>query len=91
MSVRVRLPTIFQPMAGGAAMLEAEAGTVAEVFSQLERRHPGLEDRLVDEGGELRPFVNVFVGDEDIRYLAGLDTAVPDGAEVSILPAVAGG
>ncbi|MGH8937602.1 MAG: MoaD/ThiS family protein [Acidimicrobiia bacterium] len=90
MTVRVRLPTILRSLADGEALVRAEGQTVGEVFADLEQRHPGLGDRLVDQG-DLHRFVNVFVGDEDIRYLQGLDTPVPEGAEISILPAVAGG
>jgi molybdopterin synthase sulfur carrier subunit len=90
MTVLVRLPTILRPLADGQALVRAEGQTVGEVFADLEQRHPGIGDRLVDQRG-LHQFVNVFVGDEDVRYLDGLDTPVPEGAEISILPAVAGG
>jgi sulfur-carrier protein len=90
MAVTVRIPTTFRPLAGGASTVEAEGSTVAEVLASLEAKHPGFADRLLEDGA-LRKFVNVFVGDEDIRFMAGLDTEVPDGEMVAILPAVAGG
>ncbi len=91
MSVTVRIPTTLRPLAGGNATVELEPGTLAEVLSSLDKRHPGFADRLLDEQGELRRFVNVFVADDDVRYLHGLDTPVPDGDTVAIIPAVAGG
>jgi molybdopterin synthase sulfur carrier subunit len=91
MAVTVRIPTQLRELAGGSPEVTAEAGTVAEVLKQLEGAHPGFAARLFDEGGELRRFVNVFVADEDIRFLDGIDTAVADGETVSIIPAVAGG
>jgi sulfur-carrier protein len=90
MAVTVRIPTTFRPLAGGASTVEAEGSTVAEVLGSLEAKHPGFADRLLEDGA-LRKFVNVFVGDEDIRFMSGLDTEVPDGEMVAILPAVAGG
>jgi sulfur-carrier protein len=90
MAVTVRIPTTFRPLAGGASTVEAEGSTVAEVLASLEAKHPGFADRLLEDGA-LRKFVNVFVGDEDIRFMSGLDTEVPDGEMVAILPAVAGG
>ncbi|MDX1450390.1 MAG: MoaD/ThiS family protein [Acidimicrobiia bacterium] len=91
MAVSVRIPTVMRPLAGGAAIVDASGDDVDAVLNDLTDRFPGLADRLRDENGGLHRFVNVFVGDEDIRYLEGLHTAVPDGAEVSIIPAVAGG
>lgn len=90
-AVTVRIPTQLRPLAGGNAEVGVEGTTVAEVLKALEAAHPGFQDRLFDEGGKLRRFVNVFVADEDIRFLDGLDTAVPAGSTVSIVPAVAGG
>jgi sulfur-carrier protein len=90
MAVTVRIPTTFRPLAGGASTVDAEGSTVAEVLASLEAKHPGFADRLLEDGA-LRKFVNVFVGDEDIRFMSGLDTEVPDGEMVAILPAVAGG
>ena len=91
MAVSVRLPTTLRPLTGGASEVQVEAGTVAEALSALEISHPGFSDRILDESGQLRRFVNVFVSDDDIRFLDGLDTAVPEGGTVAIIPAVAGG
>jgi sulfur-carrier protein len=91
MAVSVRIPTQLRELAGGASEVEVDAGSVAEVLAGLEALHPGFAERLHDTDGSLRRFVNVFVADEDIRFLQGVDTAVADGATVSIVPAVAGG
>jgi MoaD family protein len=91
MSVKVRVPTTLRTLTGGKSEVEVEAETVGEVVQALEQAHPGFADRLVDEDGKLRRFVNVFLADDDVRFLDGLDTKVPDGETVSILPAVAGG
>jgi molybdopterin converting factor small subunit len=91
MSVTVRIPTQLRELSGGAAELSAEGATVAEVLKALEAAHPGFAERLFDDRGELRRFVNVFVADEDIRFLDGVNTDVAPGATVSIVPAVAGG
>jgi molybdopterin synthase sulfur carrier subunit len=91
MPVTVRIPTQLRELAGGASEITTEAGTVQSVLAQLEVAHPGLGERLFDESGELRRFVNVFVADEDIRFLSGVDTVVDDGQTLSIVPAVAGG
>jgi molybdopterin synthase sulfur carrier subunit len=91
MAVTIRIPTTLRPMAGGQSQVEVEGATVGEVIDGLDQAHPGFRDRLLDEGGSLRRFVNVFVADDDVRYLQGLDTPVPDGETVAILPAVAGG
>jgi molybdopterin synthase sulfur carrier subunit len=91
MAVTVRIPTTMRPLTGGDKQVAVEPGTLAEIVEALETAHPGLGDRLVDEEGQLRKFVNVFVDDDDVRYLDGLDTAVADGITVSIIPAVAGG
>jgi molybdopterin synthase sulfur carrier subunit len=71
--------------------VEASGSTVAEVIAWLESRYPGLQERLLDEGGEVRRFVNIYVNEEDVRFLQGLDTEVKDGTEISVIPAVAGG
>jgi molybdopterin converting factor small subunit len=89
--VTVRIPTQLRPLAGGNATVTVPGSTVGEVLKGLEAAHPGFNDRLFDESGQLRRFVNVFVAEEDIRFLEGLDTPVADGATVSIVPAVAGG
>lgn len=91
MAVTVRIPTQLRELSGGAAELSVEGGTVSEVLKALETAHPGFAERLYDEQGQLRRFVNVFVADEDIRFQQGLDTPTPDGTTVSIVPAVAGG
>jgi sulfur-carrier protein len=91
MSIRVRIPTQLRPLAGGAGEVEVEGATVGDALKGLDALHPGFGERLFDDGGNLRRFVNVFVGEEDIRFLDGLGTPVPAGAVVSVVPAVAGG
>lgn len=91
MSVTVRIPTTLRPMAGGASTVQVEGATLGEVIANLDTAHPGFKDRLLDDSGALRKFVNLFVADDDVRYLQGLDTPVPAGETVSIIPAVAGG
>ena len=91
MAVTVRIPTTLRPMAGGNKHVEVEPGSLSDVIAGLDRAHPGFADRLLDDSGGLRKFVNVFVDDDDVRYLAGLATAVGDGITVSTSPAVAGG
>lgn len=91
MAVTVRIPTQLRTLSGGTGEVTVEGSTVTEVLKALETAHPGFGERLFDGDGELRRFVNVFVADEDIRFLQGLDTPVPDGESVSIVPAVAGG
>ena len=89
--ISVRIPTQLRTLTGGQAEVSLEGGTVGEVLKALDAAHPGLRERLFDESGELRRFVNVFVADEDVRFREGLDTPVQDGQTVSIIPAVAGG
>jgi molybdopterin synthase sulfur carrier subunit len=91
MAVTVRVPTTLRPLSGGTKQVEVDPGTLAEVIANLEAAHPGFADRLLDDDGGLRKFVNIFVDDDDVRYLNGLDTPVADGLTVSIIPAVAGG
>ncbi len=91
MAVTVRIPTQLRELSGGASEVTADGDTVASVLAGLEAAHPGFNERLFDEGGQLRRFVNVFVADEDIRFLDGVDTPVSEGQTVSIVPAVAGG
>lgn len=91
MAVKVRIPTPLQGLTGGVPEVEAEGKTVREVIDDLERRYGGIKARLCEESGEVRRFVNIFVNDEDIRFLKGLDTEVKDGDELSIIPAIAGG
>jgi molybdopterin synthase sulfur carrier subunit len=90
-AVRVKIPTQLRASSGGESEVEVDGGTVGEVLTALYDRHEDLRERLADGEGTLRRFVNVYVGGEDIRFADGLDTTVPDGAEVQILPAVAGG
>ena len=91
MAVTVKLPTQLRSVAGGAAEAQSQGSTVGEVLEGLYAQHGELRDRIAGEDGELRRFVNVFLAGEDIRFLDGLGTAVPDDAELTILPAVAGG
>jgi molybdopterin synthase sulfur carrier subunit len=91
MAVTVKLPTQLRAAAGNATEAQVEGGTVGEALQSLYEQHAELRDRIADEGGGLRRFVNVFLGGEDIRFLEGLETPVDDGDELTILPAVAGG
>jgi sulfur-carrier protein len=91
MSVSVRIPTTLRTLTAGKSEVSLEGSNVRDVLSGLDQAHPGFAERLLDDDGNLRRFVNVFVADDDIRFLEGLDTPVPDGSEVSIIPAVAGG
>lgn len=91
MTVTVRIPTVMRTATDGAASLDVEGATVAELFSSLVAQYPGLKGQLIDETGTLHKFVNVYRNDDDIRYLDKLDTALSAGDTVSILPAVAGG
>jgi sulfur-carrier protein len=91
MSVSVRIPTTLRTLTEGKSEVSLEGSNVRDVLTRLDQAHPGFADRLLDDDGNLRRFVNVFVADDDIRFLEGLDTPVPDGSEVSIIPAVAGG
>lgn len=91
MTVQVRIPTILRSYTGGAAEVTASEGTLREVLAGLDAAYPGLAGRIIDDGGQLRRFVNVYVGDEDVRFAQGLDTQVAAGTRVSVIPAVAGG
>jgi sulfur-carrier protein len=91
MSVQVRIPTILRTYTGGASEVSADGGTLAEVLDSLESSYPGIRARVLDDGGKLRRFVNVYVGEEDVRFASGLETPTPEGAKVSVIPAVAGG
>jgi molybdopterin synthase sulfur carrier subunit len=91
MSVTVRVPAQLRTLTGGNAQVSVEGSTVGEVLKALDAAHPGFGDRLFDEDGSLRRFVNVFLADEDVRFLQGLDSVVSDGQTLSIVPAVAGG
>ncbi|MFF4169927.1 MoaD/ThiS family protein [Streptomyces sp. NPDC001744] len=90
MAIEVRIPTILRTYTDGAKSVEGSGGTLAELFADLETRHTGIEARIVDDG-KLRRFVNVYLNDEDVRFLDGIDTKLSDGDNVTILPAVAGG
>ena len=91
MSLIVRIPTQLRTLTGGAGEVEVEGATVGDALKALDAAHPGLAERLFDDSGGLRRFVNVFLADEDVRFLEGLDTPVADGQTLSIVPAVAGG
>jgi sulfur-carrier protein len=90
MAVTIRIPTPLRTLTGGEDQVNADGGTVGQVIENLEKRHPGIRDRLLDEKG-VRRFVNIYVGDEDIRFLDGLETKLKEGEEISIVPAIAGG
>ncbi|HUC56063.1 MAG TPA: MoaD/ThiS family protein [Streptosporangiaceae bacterium] len=90
MAIEVRIPTILRPLTGGEKAVEGSGGTLDELLIDLDSRHSGLRARLVDDSG-LRRFVNVYLNDEDVRFLGGLGTQVKDGDTVTVLPAVAGG
>jgi molybdopterin converting factor small subunit len=90
MAIEVRIPTILRTYTGGAKSVEGSGSTLAGLIADIESRHTGLADRLVDDGG-LRRFVNVYLNDQDVRFLGGLEVPVKDGDTVTVLPAVAGG
>lgn len=91
MSVSVRVPTILRSYTDGASEVTAEGATLAEVLDDLDARFAGIKGRVLDDNGELRRFVNVYVGNDDVRFLDHLATPTPDGTQVSVIPAVAGG
>ncbi len=91
MSSTVRVPTILRSYTDGASEVTADGATLGEVLDSLDASYPGMKGRIVDEQGELRRFVNVYVGNDDVRFLDGLDTPVHEGSQVSVIPAVAGG
>ncbi|RNL66141.1 MoaD/ThiS family protein [Nocardioides marmoriginsengisoli] len=91
MSVSVRIPTILRTYTGGDSEVTAEGGDLSAVLDNLEANYPGIKARILDDGGDIRRFVNVYVGNEDVRFLDSLGTATPAGVQVSIIPAVAGG
>jgi len=91
MSVNVRIPTPLRKLTGGSDEVAIEAANIGELIDNLEAAHAGLKERLCDEAGEIRRFVNVYVNDEDVRFLDGRNTALKEGDEVSIVPAIAGG
>jgi len=89
--IKVRIPTPLRPMTGGKSEVEIAGATVSEIIENLGSAHPGIKERLYDEQGEVRRFINIYVNEEDIRFLTGKDTPLKDGDEVSIIPAIAGG
>jgi molybdopterin synthase sulfur carrier subunit len=89
--IKVRIPTPLRPLTKNQGEVEAKAASIAEMIENLNAAHPGLKDRLCDDKGELRRFVNIYVNEEDIRFLKGKETSLKDGDEVSIVPAIAGG
>ncbi len=91
MAVRVRIPTPLRAMTKGSADVQVTADTVGDLIEDLERQFPGMRERLVEENGEIRRFINIYVNQEDIRFLQGAKTALTQGDEVSIVPAIAGG
>ena len=92
MAVTVRVPTILRPLTGGQSEVAVDgAATLVELLDKLDAEYPGIRARVLDDEGKLRRFVNVYVGEEDVRFAGGLQTPTPDGATVSIIPAVAGG
>ncbi|QBX54793.1 MoaD/ThiS family protein [Nocardioides seonyuensis] len=91
MAVSVRVPTILRTYTGGESEVSANGATLADVLDDLDATYPGIKGRILDESGQLRRFVNVYVGNDDVRFLDELATATPDGVQVSVIPAVAGG
>ncbi len=91
MAVTVRIPTPLQRVTNGQGEVACEGKTVSELLASLERQHPGVKERICDEQGKVRRFVNIFVNEEDVRFLQGDQTPVKDGDDVSIIPAIAGG
>lgn len=91
MSVTVRIPQPLRALTGGQATVRADGGSLRACIEGLEAAYPGIRERLLDESGELRRFVNIYVNGDDVRFIQGLDTPLNDGDEVSIVPAVAGG
>jgi molybdopterin synthase sulfur carrier subunit len=91
MSITVRIPTPLRTLTKGSEEVAAAGSTVGDVVEDLERQYPGVKSRLCDDKGQVRRFVNIFLADEDIRFLQGLATPVKDGDQISIVPAIAGG
>jgi molybdopterin synthase sulfur carrier subunit len=91
MAKKVRIPTPLRKLTNNEELVEVTAGTIGEAIVELQSRYPGIKERLVDESGEVRRFVNVYVNEEDIRFLQNQQTPLKDGDEVSIIPAIAGG
>jgi len=91
MAVSVRIPTILRTYTGGESEVSAEGDTLSAVLDDLDSSYSGIKGRILDEAGQLRRFVNVYVGNDDVRFLDDLQTATPDGVQISVIPAVAGG
>jgi molybdopterin synthase sulfur carrier subunit len=91
MSVSVRIPTILRTYTGGESEVSAEGADLAAVLEDLDSTYAGIKGRILDEGGQLRRFVNVYVGNDDVRFLQALETSTPEGTQISVIPAVAGG
>ena len=89
--IKVRIPTPLRPMTGGKNEVEIAGKTIGEMIENLGAAHPGIKERLYDESGEVRRFINIYVNEEDIRFLTGKETPLKEGDEVSIIPAIAGG
>ena len=91
MSVSVRVPTILRPYTQGVSEVSVDGSTLSEVLDSLDAAYPGIKSRVLDESGELRRFVNIYVDNDDVRFAEGLQTSIKDGGQISIIPAVAGG
>jgi sulfur-carrier protein len=91
MPLKVIIPTVLRQSTGNLDIVEVEAGTIEEIISRLDTSYPGFRSRICDDEGRLRRFINIYIGSEDIRFLDNLSTVAPDGADVSIVPAIAGG
>ncbi|MCP3676510.1 MAG: MoaD/ThiS family protein [Deltaproteobacteria bacterium] len=91
MSVKVRIPTPLRKITNGSDEVSADGGTITTVIDDLDKNYPGLKERICDEDGKLRRFVNLYVNDEDIRFMSNMETELKDGDEISIVPAIAGG
>lgn len=91
MAVTVRIPQPLRGLTGDKSTVEAQSGSLSDLLADLETNYPGVQARVLDEGGELRRFVNIYVNGDDVRFVDGLGTTIKDGDEVSIVPAVAGG
>jgi molybdopterin synthase sulfur carrier subunit len=91
MAVQVRVPTPLRRFTAGAGEVQAQGASISQIIEDLERRHPGIRERLLDDKGEIRRFVNIYLNGDDIRFLDSLNSKVKDGDDVSIVPAIAGG
>jgi molybdopterin synthase sulfur carrier subunit len=91
MSAKVKIPTILRSYTAGLSEVQAQGTTLREVLTSLDQQYPGIGGRVLDDSGQLRRFVNVYIDDDDVRFLTGLDSKVEEGSSVSIIPAVAGG